>query len=67
MQMNTGNIKSRCGKIAAFALAGALALGLAPSAQAAIYWKGSSSSKWSVSGNWNGTSGRTYFFKSQNP
>ena len=61
--MNTGNIKSRCGRVAAFALAGALALGLAPSAQAARNWNGSSTGNWATSGNWTGTTGRRYFKK----
>ena len=40
----------------------ALALGLAPSAQAARYWTGNSSSQFTASGNWDGTTGRRYFY-----
>lgn len=54
-QMNTGNIKLRYGKVAAFALAGALAFGLVPSAQAAKNWTGSSNGNFSTSGNWGAT------------
>ena len=62
--MNTRNIKLRCGKVAAFVLAGALALGLAPSAQAAKNWTGSSNGNFSTSGNWSGNNaGRRYFTK----
>ena len=34
--MNAGNVNSRCGNVAAFALAGTLALVLVPSAQATV-------------------------------
>ncbi len=61
--MEIASIKSRCGRVAAFVLAGALALALAPSAQAAKNWNGSSSGNWATSGNWTGTSGRRYFKK----
>ena len=62
--MNTRSIKSRCGKVAAFVLAGALALAFVPSAQAAKNWTGSSNGNFSTSGNWGGNnSGRRYFTK----
>ena len=60
--MEIASIKSRCGKVAAFALAGSLAFGLAPSAQAARYWIGNKSSNFTESKNWDGTTGRRYFY-----
>ena len=63
-------MKSKTRKMAAAVKAAVvftLAFGAAMPAQAAIYWKGSSSSSWGTSGNWSGSDGRTYFFKSQNP
>ena len=59
--------KTTCVKFAKTCLAAVLALGAATTAEAAIYWKGTTDSSWGTGGNWNGTSGRTYFFKSQNP
>ncbi len=46
------------------AVAVALALGAATTAEAARYWTGNTSSNWSEK-NWNGTSGRRYFFSNQ--
>ena len=59
-------IKQMAHRLAAV-LSLALALGAATTAEAAIYWKGTTDSSWGTGGNWSGTSGRTYFFKSQNP
>ena len=56
--------KTTCVKFAKTCLAAALSLGLAPSAQAAKNWTGSSSGNFSTSGNWGGNnSGRRYFKK----
>lgn len=57
--------KATCVKFAKTCLAAAFALGAATTAEAARYWTGNTSSKWSESKNWSGSTGRRYFFNNQ--